>query len=123
MEHTLLDDPGEDEEENGFRPSRRKATSNENRTLPGVFVMDTPSQLTSEASRHQEILVPVIGLRALKHVQYKTLVRSILEANRDMDITYTDMQLLWDAIVHKVYSFVHACEREAKAMEVFICRL
>ena len=119
----MLDDPGEDEEEDGFRPSTRKATSSENKRWPGVLVMEAPLQLTSEATHRQEILVPVIGLRALKHVQYKTLVRWILEANRDLNITYTDMQLLWDAIVHKVYYFVHACKREAKAIEVFICRL
>ena len=40
-----------------------------------------------------------------------------------MDITYSDMQLLWDAIFHKGYHFVCACEREAKAMEVVTCRL
>ena len=54
--------------------------------------------------------------------QYKTLVRSTLEATRGMDITYTEMQLLWDAIVRKVYYFICACEREAKAMKVFFCR-
>ena len=60
----------------------------------------------------------MIGLRALKHVLYKTVVRLILEANQGTQITYVDMQLLWDAIVHNCYNFVCACEREAKAMEV-----
>ena len=37
-----------------------------------------------------------------------------------MAISYADMQLLWDAIVHKAYHFVCAYKREAKEMEVCI---
>ena len=51
---------------------------------------------------------------------YKSLARLILEANPDKDITYSEMQLIWDAIIHKIYNFACACEKEAKAMEVFI---
>ena len=67
---------------------------------------------------HREILVPLIGLRALRHVTYNAVVPLILEANQGTQITYADMQLLWDAIVHNCYHFVCPCEREAKAMEV-----
>ena len=67
---------------------------------------------------HREILVPSIGLCALRHVLYKTVVRLILEANQGTQITYADMQLLWDAIVHNCYHFVCAREREVKAIEV-----
>ena len=62
----------------------------------------------------------MIGLRALRHVLYKTVVRLILEANQGTEITYADMQLLWDAVVHNCYHFVSASEREAKAMEVCV---
>ena len=62
----------------------------------------------------------MIGLCALSHVPYKTFVRLILEANQGTHITYADMQLLWDAIVHNCYHFVCVCEREAKAKEVCV---
>ena len=69
---------------------------------------------------HDEILVPMIGLCALRHVSYKTVVRLVLEANQDTRITYDDMHLLWNAIVHNCYHFVCFCKREAKAM-VKVC--
>ena len=68
-------------------------------------------------------MISQIGLRALESVQYKTLVPSILQANPDREITYPDMQLLWDAIIHKAYYFVCACERETKEIEIYTCRL
>lgn len=85
--------------------------------------METCPDLTTVTNDHREFLIPLIGLRALKHVLYKNFVRSVLEANLGLEITYSDMQLLWDAIVHKSYHFVCACEREAKVMEVCTCRL
>ena len=48
----------------------------------------------------------MVGLIALKHVTYPTVVRLILEANHGTEITYRDMQLLWDAVVHKCYHFM-----------------
>ena len=69
---------------------------------------------------HREILVPMIGLHALRDVPYKTIVRLILEANQGTQITYADMQLLWDAIVHNCYHFVCRYERQAKAEEVCV---
>lgn len=69
----------------------------------------------------QEILIPSIGLRALKHVIYTNLVPLIIKANPGVEIAYSDMQLLWDSIVHKAYHFVCACDRESKAMEVSNC--
>ena len=71
-----------------------------------------------EASDGREVLIPLVGLSALKDVHYKALVRSILETNQVFSISFAEMQLLWDAIVHKVYHFVCACEREAKGIEV-----
>lgn len=78
---------------------------------------------TASAKSYLEFVIPQIGLRALKHVRYRNLVQLILKANPDMEITHSDMQLLWDAVIHKCYHFVCACEREAAAMEVCTCRL
>lgn len=117
----LLEDARDnDEGQNGFPPSARTATQNENRTRPGVFIMESCPNPSSKAKDYREILVPLIGLRALTHVLYKNLVRLILEANYGMAISYAHMQLLWDAIVHKAYHFVCACKREAKGKEVCI---
>ena len=85
--------------------------------------METCPDLTTTTNDHREILIPLIGIRTLRYVLYKSLVRLILEANRGTEMTYSDMQLLWDAIVHKGYQFGSACEREAKAMDVITCRL
>lgn len=74
--------------------------------------MDTPSD------DHRELLIPSIGLRALRHVAYKSLLPRILKANPGVAIGYPETQLLWDAIVHKIYQLVCACEREVKAVEV-----
>ena len=78
--------------------------------------MEKCSDPKTTTNDRPKFLVPLIGLRALNHVEYKTLVREILKANPGTDIAYSEMQLLWDAIVHKVYYFVCACEREAKVM-------
>lgn len=85
--------------------------------------METCFDLSASTAGHRELLIPVIGLRALKYVEYKALVPLILKANPGVEIAYSDMQLLWDAIIHKVYCFVCACEREAKAVEVCIYNL
>ena len=106
------------DEESAFRPSARDPTPDENKKWPGVFIMETCIHPATTVSSYREILVPLIGLRALQHVRYRSLVPLILEANRDEDISFADMQLLWDTIVHQVYYFVCACEKEAKAMEV-----
>ncbi|KAF6233875.1 hypothetical protein HO173_008087 [Letharia columbiana] len=115
----LLEDTWErDEADRGFRPSGRKVTPSENKRWPGVLIMETCPDLTTVTKDHREFLIPLIGLRALKHVLYKNFVRSVLEANLGLEITYSDMQLLWDAIVHKSYHFVCTCERKAKVMEL-----
>lgn len=106
-----------DEEDTGFRPSRRKVLPSEKKKWPGVLVMETNSDLTNTINDHREFLIPLIGLRALKYVVYKSLMRLILQANSDIDLTYSTMNLIRDAIVHKAYHLVCACEREAKAME------
>lgn len=121
--HGLVDDPRDgDGEDTGFRPSERSVTRRENKDWPGVLIMETCPGPETTAQDHREFLIPLIGLRALKHVIYKTLVRSILKANPGTDTAYSDMQLLWDAIINKVYYFACACEREAKVMEVGMCR-
>lgn len=64
--------------------------------------------------------MPLIGLRALTDVPYKNLIRLILKANQCMTVSYADMRLFGDAIVHEAYHFVCAYEREAKKVEVCI---
>lgn len=103
----------------GFRPSARTITRHENKAWPGVVIMDLYPDRTTTINSHREFLIPAIGLRGLKHVRFKNLVRLILEANPGIEISYSEMQLLWDAIVHKVYYFACACEREAQAMEIW----
>ena len=71
-------------------------------------------------NKTQVIRIPEIGLQALNHVQYKTLVPLILKANPDSDITCSEMTLLWDAIVNRAFHFARACEKEAKQSEVKI---
>ena len=101
----------------GFRLSKRTVTYHENKAWPGVVIMEICPDRTINVQR--EFLIPAIGLRGLKHVRFKSLVRLILEANPSIKISHSEIQLLWDAIVHKVYYFVCACEREAKVMEVW----
>lgn len=120
----MLREPQEiDEEGYGFRLSGREITPSEKKKWPGVLIMETCSDANSTTDDRREFLIPLVGLRALKHVEYSTLARSILQANPGSELTYSDMQLLWDAIIHKAYNFVCACEREAKAMEVSDYRL
>lgn len=73
---------------------------------------------SSTANQNQGIRIPGIGLQALNQVRYKNLVRLILEANPDSEITYSEMGLLWDAIVNRAFYFACACEKEAKQSEV-----
>ena len=110
----------EDKGAHCFKLSARRPTANEKKKWPGVIVMKSCPNPDVHSYYHREILVPMIGLRALKHVLYQTVVRLILEANQGTQITYADMQGLWDAIVHNCYHFVCSCEREAKAMEVYV---
>ncbi len=85
--------------------------------------MEKWAQSSTTKTERLEVLIPSVGLRALKHVQYKTQVSQILEANPGIELPLSEMQLLWNAIVHKAFCFVCACERERKAMEVCGCFL
>lgn len=102
-----------DEEDTGFRPSGRKGLPGEKKKWSGVLVMETGFDLINMTNDRRELLIPQIGLRALKYVIYKNFVRLILQAKPGIDLTY----FIWNAIVRKASDFLRACEREAKAME------
>ncbi len=67
-----------------------------------------------------ETLVPGVDFAALKDVKYRTFARGVLEANRTRTITLPEMQLLWDALVYRVFRFECDCAKEGKANEVLI---
>lgn len=81
----------------------------ERSAFPGVVIL---------VKNGREILLPGIDFTRLTNVKYRTLVRQILEANQGSQITLPEMQLLWDAVVHKLFGFECACVKEAKANEV-----
>ena len=65
-----------------------------------------------------ETLVPGVDFAALKDVKYRTFVRPVLEANHPRMIMLAEMQLIWDALVYKLFRFECACTKESKANEV-----
>ena len=67
-----------------------------------------------------ETLVPGIDFAALKDIGYRQFVRGVLEANPTRTITLPEMQLIWDAVVYKIYRFECGCAKEAKVNEVLI---
>ena len=69
-----------------------------------------------------ETLLPNVDYVALRDVNYRTFVRAVLEANSPRQITLQEMQLIWDALVYKVFRFECACAKECKANEVSLYR-
>ena len=65
-----------------------------------------------------ETMVPGVDFTALKDIEYRTLVRGVLEANPTRILTLPEMQLIWDTVVYKVYRFECGCVKEAKVNEV-----
>ena len=65
-------------------------------------------------------MIPGVDLIALKEVNYRSLVRGILEANPTRQIELPEMQLLWDAVVYTIFRFECSCAKEAKLNEVLI---
>ena len=76
---------------------------------------------SSTGNKNQDIRIPGIGLQALKYVHYKNVVRLILQTNPSMEFSFSEMVLLWEAIVNRAFHFACACEKEAKRSEVSIC--
>ena len=69
-----------------------------------------------------ETLLPNVDHDALRDINYRTFVRAVLEANSPRQITLQEMQLIWDALVYKVFGFECACAKERKANEVSFSR-
>ena len=78
---------------------------------------------SSASNQYQELRIPGIGLLALRHVQFKKIARLILQTNPRMEIGYSEMRLLWEAIVNQAFYFVGASEKNAKLLEVRIPNL
>ena len=70
-----------------------------------------------------ETVIPGVDLVTLKDVNYRFLVRNILEANPTRQIALPEMQLLWDAVIYTIFSFECSCAKEAKLNEVLIQNL
>lgn len=99
----------EPQDNDGFQRAQRSPTRKETQAHPGVVVM---------VKDGLETLVPDIEFTSLKDVKYRPIVRGVLEANPTRTVTLPEMQLIWDAIVYKIYRFECGCAKEAKSIEV-----
>ena len=95
----------------GFIRAERPATRAEKSAHPGVVIL---------VRNGIETLIPGVDHAALKDIQYRTFVRAVLEANWPRTITLTKMQLIWIALVYKLFRFECACAKESKANEVIL---
>lgn len=67
------------------------------------------------------LLIPQILHCSIKYVNFKNMVRRVLEANEDQTIELSDMISLWNAIIHTMYHFEHPSKQQEKAFEVCDC--
>lgn len=110
-ERDALNGVFEELDQEGFQRAQRKPTRAELKVHPGLVIL---------AKDGIETLLPGVDYTALKSIKYRAFGRSVLEANLARSITLAEMQLLWDATVHKVFRFECACAKESKANEVLI---
>lgn len=101
--------PGQ-QDDGGFHRAQLSTNRAERRTHPGIVTME---------KNGIEIVAPNVNLSALKHLEYRTFVREVLEANKSKIITLPDMQLLWDTIVYEMFGFECSCVKESRANDVF----
>lgn len=111
VERDALNGIFEELDQEGFQRAQRETTRAERKAHPGSVIL---------VKDGIETLLPGVDYVALKSIKYRAFVRSVLEANPARFITLAEMQLLWDATVHKVFRFECACAKESKANEVRI---
>lgn len=99
----------EPQDNEGFQRAQRQTTRGERRAHPGAVILIKDGV---------ETLVPGVDFSPLKDIEYRILVRGVLEANPTRSITLPEMQLIWDAIIYKVYRFECGCAKESKIIEV-----
>ena len=99
----------EDQDQAGFQRVQHDTTRAERKAHPGVVVL---------LKDGIETLLPGMDYAPLRSIKYRAFSRAVLEANQARNITLAEMQLLWDAMVHKVFRFECACAKESKANEV-----
>ena len=93
----------------GFERANRPTTRAEKRAQHGAVILVKGGIQT---------VLPNVDLVALSDIKYRTFVRAVLEANSPRQITFQEMQLIWDTLVYKVFKFECACAKEGKANEV-----
>ncbi|KAM0799936.1 hypothetical protein BDR22DRAFT_909223 [Usnea florida] len=98
----------EQSDSEGFQRIKRPSTRADRQSHPGTVFLTKDSI---------ETVIPAVGFFALKDVNYRNLVRNILEANPTRQIALPEMQLLWDAVVYTIFRFECSCAKEAKLNE------
>ena len=64
------------------------------------------------------VIVPGIALRSINQISYKETLKSIFNANTEIDSLHLYPRQLWVAIISKVYHFEDAAVRDSKLKEV-----
>ena len=64
------------------------------------------------------VIVPGIALRSINQISYKDTLRSIFDANTEIDCLHVYPRQLWVAIISLVYHFEDAAVRDSKLKEV-----
>lgn len=105
-------EPEYEDELQGFRRAKRTLSREENKCYPCSFFMENDNLV---------LLIPRILHSSIKYVNFKDMVRWVLEANPDQTIELSDMVLLWDAIIYVIYHFEHPTKQREKAREVCDC--
>ena len=109
VQRDVLNGTYEQQDIEGFRRAERDSTRAEKKAHPGLVILEKDEI---------ETLVPGVDFNALKNIKYRTFVRAVLEASHPRMITLAEMQLIWDALVYKLFRFECACTKESKANEV-----
>ena len=88
------------------------------RKLPPALVKRYSDCVTLENEDLGLVIVPSIALRSIHQISYKETLRSIFDANKEIDSLHVYARQLWVAIISIVYHFEDAALRESKLKEV-----
>ena len=88
------------------------------RTVRPALVERYPHCIILENDDLGLVIVPGISLRSLSRISYKETLKSIFDANAEIDSLHMYASQLWVAIVCEVYHFEDAALRESKLKEV-----
>ena len=83
-----------------------------------MLVERYPNCVTLENEDLGLVIVPRIALRSINQISYKETLRSIFDANAEIDSLHVYARQLWVAIISIVYHFEDAALRDSKLKEV-----